>query len=350
MDKHDEGRRAFLGTAIGAGVAASIVGIAEAQARTPAKTILAVAVGDPGNSETIYTEDQLTGKRPYIKGIIDKLKTITVPGQTYKYALGNEGDYVIDYREFAADALDEQDNFTPDPILPADFVIFAMSTTVAWNASRHETAKPIVAIVSNAKDMGIYANNICGVSGKRSQFGRDYYDNFYATVATPAMTKIYVLMKEGYAPCLDALRLIEKFSNISIKPTVVNVPNPSAIESTIKGLVKKSGGLLVLPADWFFAKRQFITEWARQQELPDFWPVTDWIISDEGSPLGGWGVSQQKCGELLGEQIAEVWKNGIPSGGKRWLFVKDRDAEWKASKKAADKLGITLGPVPNIIP
>jgi hypothetical protein len=157
-------------------------------------------------------------------------------------------------------------------------------------------------------------------------------------------------VKEGYAPCLDALRLIEQ-SNAGPGPTVVNVSRPGAIESAITNLGNNSGGLLILPADWFFAARQQITELARQQQLPDFWPVTDWVISDDKSPIGGYGVSQQKCGELLGEQIAEVWKNGIPKGfGKRWLSVKDADREWKASKKAADSLSITLGPVTTIIP
>jgi hypothetical protein len=62
---------------------------------------------------------------------------------------------------------------------------------------RHETVKPIVAIVSNAKDVGIYADNVCGVSGKRSQYGRDYYEKFLKTVATPALTKVYALVKEA---------------------------------------------------------------------------------------------------------------------------------------------------------
>ena len=154
------------------------------------------------------------------------------------------------------------------------------------------------------------------------------------------------MVKEGYPPCLDALRQIEK-SNVGPGPTVVNVPNPGAIESTIVNLDKNSGGLLVLPADWFFAEPQHITDLARQQQLPDFWPVTDWVNSNASSAIGGYGVSQQRCGELLGEQIAEVWKNGIPKGpGKRWLAVKDSDREWKASNNAADSLNITLGSGP----
>jgi hypothetical protein len=108
--------------------------------------------------------------------------------------------------------------------------------------------------------------------------------------------------------------LIEQ-SNVGPGPTVVNVSRPGAIESAITNLDKNSGGLLILPADWFFAARQEITEWARQQQLPDFWPVTNWVIGDQKSPIGGFGVSQQKCGELLGEQIAEVWKNGELVGG-----------------------------------
>jgi hypothetical protein len=164
-----------------------------AQTVTATKTILAVAIGDSGRSEEIYTEAQLEGKRPYLKGIAAKLKTITVPGSSpaRNYALGSDGDYVIDYREFAADELDGRDNFKPNPNLPAEFLILAMSTTVAWNALRHETTKPIVAIVSNAKDVGIYADNVCGISGKRSQYGRDYYEKFLKTVATPALTKVY---------------------------------------------------------------------------------------------------------------------------------------------------------------
>ena len=99
--KHDEGRRAFLGTVIGASVAASSVLAPEARAQavTATKTILAVAIGDSGKSEEVYTEAQLEGKRPYLKGIVDRLKTITVPGSNpaRNYALGRAGDYVIDY-------------------------------------------------------------------------------------------------------------------------------------------------------------------------------------------------------------------------------------------------------------
>ena len=142
-----------------------------------------------------------------------------------------------------------------------------------------------------------------------------------------------------------ASRQIESI-NPSIDPTVVNVPTAGAIQETIGGLKEGSGGLLVLPADWFFALAQptKIPLWARQKKLPDFWPVTDWLNNSKSSALAGYGVSQKKCGELLGGRIAEIWNNNdnIPSGNK-FPAVKTQDCNWQASAAAAADLGITLG-------
>ena len=325
-------RRDFITVVSGAAAAWPIAARAAAS-----KTIVAVAIGEVGNSQIIRTTPAPAGVRPYIQGVIDGLSA-------NNFLIGDANHYVIDYREFPQDQLNHPDNFTPsDSTLPADYLILAMSTTVVWNASRHQKRRPIVAIVSDPKGMGIKASNICGISGQRSQFGNEYYRKFDATVASPRLTTIYVLVKEGYPPALDTLRDIDRI-NPSIDPTVVNVPTAEVIEETIMGLPLGSGGLLLLPADWFFAQPQKITNWARRQMLPDFWPVTDWVNNTASSALSGYGVPQKKCGELLGRRIAEIWNNNgnIPPGIK-FPAVQRRDIVWQASEAAATALRIRLG-------
>lgn len=328
-------RRDFITAVSGAAAAWPIA----ARAAAASRTIVAVAIGEPGNSQVIRSTPAPAGIRPYIQGVIDGLSA-------KNFNIGDAKHYVIDYREFAQDQLNSPDNFKrSDTTLPKNYLILAMSTTVVWAAARYETDRPIVAIVSDYKGMGIKASNVCGISGQRSQFGKEYYRRFNATIKSPQLTKIYVLVKEGYPPALDTLRDIESI-NPSIDPTVVNVPTAGAIQETIGGLKEGSGGLLVLPADWFFALAQptKIPLWARQKKLPDFWPVTDWLNNSKSSALAGYGVSQKKCGELLGGRIAEIWSNNdnIPSGNK-FPAVKTQDCNWQASAAAAADLGITLG-------
>lgn len=222
--------------------------MAEVDALAPTKTIVAVAVsvGMMPTATTIRSmQDIAATARPYLRGLITGLT-----GQGF--TLGTH--YVIDYREVPQANLDDVNNFRPTAGLPARYYIFAMSTTVAWNAQRHTPSdRPIVAIVSDPKGVGVNAANVCGISGQRSQFGAIGYENFITTVAAPALTRVFVLHKEGYPPALDALRDILK--NPSIEPTLLSVAKPDAIQNAITGLPQgPGGGLFILPADWFFAQ------------------------------------------------------------------------------------------------
>ena len=80
--------------------------------------------------------------------------------------------------------------------------------------------------------------------------------------------------------------------------------------------------------------------------MPIFWPVTDRVYSatTPGAPsaLGGYGVSQEHCGEVMGGQVAQILS---PAGKANPQFVdavvynpattSNTDITWAASQAAA---------------
>jgi hypothetical protein len=306
------------------------------------KTILAVAVGDPANSAVIKDDNSgtLAGKRPYIKGLIDRL-------HNYGQDIGDAHYYVIDYRECSEAALANNNTFTVKPTLPASYVLFCMSTTVAKSAATFTTNVnpnlPVVAIVSTHTG---YPNNFCGVSARRHQIARNYYEKFLATVPSlnDSTKTVYVLSKQKYDPSDQSLKNIRNGPQpVPIVEVPVAAPySPTEIQNAINGITG-SGGLLILPVDSFFGAADAIIGWAHAKGLPDFWSVTDWVQHDLPSALGGYGVSQQRCGQLMADKVHSIWSTGNIPNPPFTEVTSAGNFDWAASDAAAASLTLQLG-------
>jgi hypothetical protein len=255
--------------------------------------------------------------RPYIKGLVYRLFT-------REKNIGT--DYTIDYQE----VVDPTAFFSGLAATPE--LVFCMSRTVVQAASAkypQNTGVPIVGIVSNPSDFN-NNNNVFGISGQRAQKGRQYYDKFLDTVPIlkTAGQKVFVLTKKNYKPTDEAFQALPNSPNI----VRVNVSNFGEIAAGIPA--NTPGGILVLPADLFFADAPQIIKLAHDRKLPDFWPVTDWVKPALPSALAGYGVPQLMCGEMLGDRIADYWaQGGVPS--PPFKVVNDSDFVWMASISAA---------------
>jgi hypothetical protein len=293
-------------------------------------TILAVAIGpQASHTFTSMTDPALDTVRPYIKGLVYRLFT---RGKR----IGT--DYTVDYRQVSNPA-------TLFGGMPNPNIVFCMSRTVAEAASAKypEGAQiPIVAIVSSPSDFN-NNRNVFGISGQRAQKGRDYYNKFQDAVPTLKMAgqKVYVLTKKDYPPTQMA------FASLPSSPDIVEVKvsNLAEIEAAIPTMTP--GGLLVLPADLFFGNAARIIELAQAQKLPDFWPVTDWVKSTLPSALGGYGVPQLMCGQILGDRVFEFWTQGWPN--QRFTNVSSTDFVWMASVSAAIARDVALDMPPGMI-
>jgi hypothetical protein len=305
------------------------------------KTILAVAVGNSSSSSPSKVirdahPTTLDGVRPYIRGVIERL-------HQFSDDIGDANKYVIDYRQCTEAQLNQ--NFTVTAGLPTSYIILGMSMTVVQAAAAQvPNSIPIIGMVSS--DPG-FPSNVCGVSAHRHQRAREYYDQFLKTVPGLKRQNVYLLHKEGYYPSEESLRRIQQGSHPA---TVVPVPVASPygdiqIQSAITR-IPGPGGLLILPVDYFFAAAGNIISWAQAKGLPDFWTATDWVQHSLPSALGGYGVSQQRCGQLLADQIESIWSTGSHIPGQRWTIV--TTGTWVASDAAAAQLQIQLGPDGNL--
>lgn len=308
-----------------------------------AKTILAVAIANTAMSRTISdsTPASLAGVRPYIKGLIQRLD---IRG----YQIGPH--YVIDYRESPATGLDAifpaiLPANPPDAVLcMSKTVLDKVSSTAAWNTVK------IAGIVS----VPLNRPNVCGIDGQRQQIGRDYYDKLLAALPSlqqSAANRVHVLHVPGYPPSDESLRLI----NQGPRPVAVNVvsvanPTDANIIAAINAIAAP-GALVVLPVDAFFGSATAIIAAARAKSLPDFWPVTDWVRHSNNptkSAVGGYGVPQVLCGELLADRIAHVWTNGsMPNPAFIRVNTKD-DVVWAVSDAAATEAGVPTANIPGL--
>jgi ABC-type uncharacterized transport system substrate-binding protein len=295
--------------------------------------ILAVAIGDPLNSRTITSTTSLTGVRPYIIGLTTYLSQQTVPNShpQRNYTLGT--DYTIDYQECFED--DETFTGTPD-------VIFCMSTPVTRKAKNFTSTIPIVGIFSEqAVEKFDQTTNICGLNAQRIQNARNYYDKFHATV--PGLASIYVLHRVANTASTKSLSGIHAGGPLPVPLLRLQVATqPRHDIRTLISAVPHGSGLLVLPVDLFFGSANDINSQATAQSLPVFWPVKDWVPP----AIGGFGVPQEKCGELMGKQVQFILENPgqIPQGqDDRFVTVQPTDYKWVASKAVANALNIKLG-------
>lgn len=294
----------------------------------------AVAVGDPANSRMISNATtDCVGVRQYILGLIAGLNALDTTPPT-QYQLGT--DYQIDYRESPPGQLNAAFS-TTDPL------IFAMSTTVVGAAQTFTSTIKIVGIVSDPHDQGFDGStNIYGVSAQRHQQAKGCFNAFVNTVVNPSFQNVVVLSNTAYKPsdhALDQIRQEAKNLGMPV-PTVLPYDPTQTVANWLTTLSlatlpvqPPNTGLLVLPVDLFFGNAddhpdgtpgiinlaQNIGLGVNQQKLPAFFFATDWVrqypTPTKPSALGGYGVPQYKCGQLMAERVDYARKGGT---GNRW--------------------------------
>lgn len=315
--------------------------------------ILAVAIGDGAPDRTIIDWTNLGGVRPYIPGLMLGLAKLG-------HIIGTE--YTIYYRERANEAALNAATFSPPP--PAGVArfdtIFCMSTTVVRAAQAYTRQIPIVGIVSDPADEGFAATgNICGISARRHQTAGDGFDRFVDTVTT--LTTVYYMHKLHYGPSESALARIKARAHRRSPAPIAILPLPlitdaASIAVSLAALPNRNlanpptVGLLVLPVDVCFANAQTIINTAQGAPyyVPTFFPTPDWVKPAPSSALGGYGVSQRTCGELLAERVDyALWQHPgqIPLPLPRFLDAPDHSLEWWVSSAAAAPavLNVVLG-------
>ena len=309
------------------------------------KTILAVAIGTDGTHFYFQNpnDPNLAKARPYITGLVTSLGPAN---------LGTE--YVIDYYECSEGNLGTIITGNPD-------LIFCMSTTVMKNAVTFAGGNtppiPVVGVVSYPKGEGWtaapYTQYVCGVRASRFQLARQCYDYFLDTV--PDLTTVYALYKSGYRPSDYALKNISATLPVPAIPLIGNNANLDLAQVTDAQLLANisnlnatgaynNTGIFVLPIDRCFGLAQQIINAAQAAYIPTFWPVTDWVNINTSSALGGFGISQETCGQRMGVQVSYIFKNAnaVPTGLKQFRHFAPKDMTWLASSQAAQTIGITL--------
>jgi ABC-type uncharacterized transport system substrate-binding protein len=304
------------------------------------KRILAVAVG-PSRQTTIRGKSVANNVRPYIRGLIEGLaRHDRRPGS----------DFEIDYRERPQlDRTGARSNaaFKPNAEKPYD-LIFGMSTTVVRAARRVTKKIPIVGVVSDSGAEGLRAGNITGISARRSQSAGQCFESFLATV--PTLREVRALHKPGYGPSERALKLVKAAAKRrGVKLKAVAVRTREDIVKKIKAMPKRDRkkpaelGLFVLPADVALGQARRIVQLAQAgKRIPAFFPITDCVTRKANSALGGYGVPQRRCGDLMADYVAKIlWKKAKPSALK--VTAAGGDAfEWLVSSQAAKALNISL--------
>ena len=301
-------------------------------------TIAAVAIGS--NSDLLITapiKPNTPGVRNYIPGLIGGLHT---RGKT----IGT--DYKIAYRQRTEAYLYNSPGGAEEAF--AGDLIFCMSSAVVRAAQNFTKEVGIVGIVSDPEDhIGgesfHHSDNICGVSAQRHQTARKCFDYFVDTTV-PHLNAIIPLHKTDYNPSIQALALVEdqaRQKHITI-PTVLQAYDQDTLNNVLADLPSSARtGLLVLPADLFFANAPNIIN-AAQHKLPTHFFTTDWVSRALPSAVSGWGVSQLTCGELMAERVKYVWDKGVPIPETRWVDAPPSAFDWRASIAAAEALNITL--------
>ena len=104
-----------------------------------------------------------------------------------------------------------------------------------------------------------------------------------------------------------------------------------------------SVGIQVLPVDLFFGTAPDIIKWVQKDKLlPAFFSVSDWV-KPPYSALGGFGVSQYKCGERTALPVDRILWGSLIAKDLKVVDAIDDDFEWVVSRVAADALNIPLG-------
>jgi hypothetical protein len=154
---------------------------------------------------------------------------------------------------------------------------------------------------------------------------RQCFDQHQCNITTPAVPLIGDNANFDLAQVTDA-QLLTNIGNLNATGAYNNT------------------GIFVLPIDRCFGLAQQIINAAQAAYIPTFWPVTDWVNINNSSALGGFGISQETCGERMGDQVSHIFKNAnaVPTGLKQYRHFAPKDMTWLASSQAAQTIGITL--------
>lgn len=314
-------------------------------------TILAIAIGEVELTVSITASPPPSYVRPYINGLIAGLSD---NGKM----IGKH--YTIDYRECPVARLE---NYALNN-LAATEVVFCMSQRVMKHVFEFmhphplpvppPVTRPIVGVIS---DYSSYAKKpeVYGYSAKRFQTALASYNAFLATV--PSLQSVYVLHDPTHDPSNSAI------AQLPIDPATYSI-DVSDRTKTIPYLmtaawkdVSAYAGILVLPIDRCFGAADAINGWGISNQVPIFWPVTDRVYSvttpGQPSAFGGYGVSQEHCGEVMGGQVASILSGVKPP----IQFVdavtfspastSNTDITWAASRAAASATDTSLvNPIP----
>jgi hypothetical protein len=335
-------------------------------------TISAVAIGeaDAAAVNHINNSNNLGAVRPYITGLVDEM--CNKLGYTLTDNAGAKT-FSIDYWEKTEATL--QTAAAQAGVFTGN-VIFAMSSTVVRAAQgynqtlvqRAAAPIPIVGIVSNPAQEGFYNDgNICGFSAQRHQTAAKALRNFVASFATP-LTTVVALHKQGYNPSSEALRRItdEAATPPRINLVLLPVSGPGNIRSALNSLPVQppNTGILVLPADMFFAYGDDIINWVQntgigssRQVLPTFFFAPDWVRPSVAgriirSAFGAYGVAQgtysvggvaqSTCGAKMADKVDVVLSQGVPKNPvNRWTAATDPpDFIWVVNTTVANSMGL----------
>ena len=301
------------------------------------ETILAMAVG-PQKDVIIDSTAKLADARPYVAGLVKALKR----------KLGT--DYKIDYRER------ELHQLAPGSEAAKAFksaepnkLVFAMSSTVVLAAESLSPPPPIIwPSVSDWMLDKIKKENSTGVSARRTQSAGDCLLRFMATV--PTLETVHVLHNPGYPPSDRALALVQRVANTrNVSVRVLSVQSASEIKAKLATLRSRDTrepafeGVLPLPIDVCFgAAKMIIHEAQENKKIPVFLATTDLVRHELPSALGGFGVSQHRCGELAADFVDQVVFANRKPAELPMKQVAIGDFEWIVSAAAANDLNIPI--------
>lgn len=311
-------RDIMIRAAVGAAAAATMGTQAQAQA-TP-RIIRAVAVGteDVGTTHdrVISAQGQIPSyARPYINGLVNWLALTsnqkTQPRATdvgrYVLGMGAANNYTIEYRERPVASLASAFSGVSSG---SGHLLFCMSTSVGDAAidfmALNLITVPMVVISSHFDNFE--QSHVCVVSAERPQLIRPCFNTFKNSA--PQGTRFHALHRQDHLPSTDALRRLGKNQVEFINP-VKDDENPADVVNDITVPAGETHGLLVLPADRFFAAADEIITRATAKGM-----MTYWTVSDENWPAGangGFGYKQELCGRYMAERVGRVWdRGGVP--------------------------------------
>jgi hypothetical protein len=280
--------------------------------------IRAIAVGR-GSIDTQFDaqHSDLSGVRPYIKGLVDWLslapnaKTTPKPDASLRnFILGS--DFVIEYREREVQSM--QDAFTGAE--NAD-VLFCMSTFVGteaikWRKNHQPRLETPTVVITSDPSQFDGESQVCGVSALRPQLASVSLRKFKQAQST--LTKILLLHRQNYAPSEQAKKTLGGIHPAVQLVVVKDSDDPSAAVSSFRSLVpaNETHGLFVLPADRFFGWAKEIQAAAdaagnHGSAMKTFWSTTDWPTNS----YGGYGFPQNVCGRYMAERVASIWESNL---------------------------------------